>query len=685
MGDMGMPGPEGPMGPQGPAPDLSGYATTTDVTNLQFSVINNQIQSDNLLAQTQYLNNEIYDLESSLYAEVIRATTAEEALDSKIYFRDATDFPGSIYSSNPGNVGIGTDLPSEKLDVAGNLKVRENAMIQGTATANSFVKDGGTSTQFLMADGSVSTGGASGFNAFETTADDATAIHNTNSGNVGIGTDLPSEKLDVAGNLRVRGNVGIGTETPNTSAALEINSTTGSLLIPRMTTAERNNLTAAEGMIIYNTSTSSYQGISKIVTNAAPVVDQSNLTSQFDFTTSDVVQSFKAGLSGALTGVRLQYSVDSDTSGTIYIRDGAGNSGQILGQTAINNTASGMEIRDINISGVNLIAGHFYSINLVAGGIGVAVAEDLVGVPGSLFINGIEFNDIDCYFSTTVTPPPTSSLQWENFSNGSTTVPGATGPAGPAGPQGLPGPAGSSSFATSEADATAIYNTNDGNVGIGTDNPSAKLDVAGDTKVSGSITSMSSQYGLQHGDGNVLISTFMEPNAGQFGTVSNHSLEFFTNNSGALVSLTTAGDFGIGTTDPSEKLDVAGNVKVSGMLTTNSLNVDSGTSEGATLQVNGAATNTTAFNAEGSLTIDFTKSNLAYTTASASAFTLSGMKDGGTYTLAVQGATAGTASFSQTGFTFKSISNGATTASKHTIYTFLVLGDVVYFSMATGF
>jgi hypothetical protein len=205
MGDMGMPGPEGPMGPQGPAPDLSGYATTTDVTNLQFSVINNQIQSDNLLAQTQYLNNEIYDLETNLYTEVNRATTSEAYLDSKIYFRDATDFPGSIYSSNPGNVGIGTDLPSEKLDVAGNLKVRENAMIQGTATANSFVKDGGTSSQFLMADGSVSTGGTGGSSVFVTTTANTNNISNVNSGNVGIGTDLPSEKLDVVGNIKSSG------------------------------------------------------------------------------------------------------------------------------------------------------------------------------------------------------------------------------------------------------------------------------------------------------------------------------------------------------------------------------------------------------------------------------------------------------------------------------------------------
>jgi hypothetical protein len=46
----------------------------------------------------------------------------------------------------------------------------------------------------------------SGGNVFETTADDPNAIHNINSGNVGIGTDLPGEKLDVAGNVLVRQN-----------------------------------------------------------------------------------------------------------------------------------------------------------------------------------------------------------------------------------------------------------------------------------------------------------------------------------------------------------------------------------------------------------------------------------------------------------------------------------------------
>ncbi len=44
-----------------------------------------------------------------------------------------------------GNVGIGTTNPTEKLEVNGNAK------------ADSFIKDGGTSSQFLKADGSVDT------------------------------------------------------------------------------------------------------------------------------------------------------------------------------------------------------------------------------------------------------------------------------------------------------------------------------------------------------------------------------------------------------------------------------------------------------------------------------------------------------------------------------------------------
>jgi hypothetical protein len=55
------------------------------------------------------------------------------------------------------------------------------------------------------------------------------------------------------------GNVGIGTIGPATSAKLELSSTTGALLLTRMTTAQRDALTAVNGMVLYNLTTNKFQ------------------------------------------------------------------------------------------------------------------------------------------------------------------------------------------------------------------------------------------------------------------------------------------------------------------------------------------------------------------------------------------------------------------------------------------
>ena len=47
--------------------------------------------------------------------------------------------------------------------------------------------------------------------------------------------------------------VGINTETPDPSAALDITSTTGGVLMPRMTAAQRDAITATQGLIIFCT------------------------------------------------------------------------------------------------------------------------------------------------------------------------------------------------------------------------------------------------------------------------------------------------------------------------------------------------------------------------------------------------------------------------------------------------
>jgi hypothetical protein len=56
--------------------------------------------------------------------------------------------------------------------------------------------------------------------------------------------------------IKTSGNVGIGTITPQ--GKLDVSSTTGGFIVPRMTTAQRDALTAVNGMIIYNTTTNQF-------------------------------------------------------------------------------------------------------------------------------------------------------------------------------------------------------------------------------------------------------------------------------------------------------------------------------------------------------------------------------------------------------------------------------------------
>ena len=56
------------------------------------------------------------------------------------------------------------------------------------------------------------------------------------------------------------GKVGIGTATPSDGSVMELNSVTGGLILPRMTTAQRDALALNAGMVIFNTDTEKFQG-----------------------------------------------------------------------------------------------------------------------------------------------------------------------------------------------------------------------------------------------------------------------------------------------------------------------------------------------------------------------------------------------------------------------------------------
>jgi len=100
-------------------------------------------------------------------------------------------------------------------------------------------------------------------------------------------------------------------------------------------------------------------------------------------------------------------------------------------------------------------------------------------------------------------------------------------------------------------------------------------------------------------------------------------------------------------------------------------------------EVNGAATNTSAFDAGSATTINFDLSNLAYTSSTSTSIILQNIKDGGAYTLVFTSTSAsGTVNFSATGFSFVQMGTTDRTSGKRHIYNFVVVDTEVYVTMA---
>jgi hypothetical protein len=166
-------------------------------------------------------------------------------------------------------------------------------------------------------------------------------------------------------------------------------------------------------------------------------------------------------------------------------------------------------------------------------------------------------------------------------------------------------------------------------------------------------------------------------------TIGRYNLPLGTESSGTWVS-----------TDP---LFVVGNGTGSGASRSNAMmilkngNVGIGTTAPrGNLDVNGTIISAAA-SSNATATINFATGNLQYTANNCGAINLHNMKDGASYSFAVQGATAATCSFlayTDAGVTGLTVhmptDHGATTASKHTMYTFLVMGTHVYVAWVPG-
>ena len=111
-----------------------------------------------------------------------------------------------IYYGTSGKVGIGTKTPAEKLDIDGGLRLGNTASKNaGTIRWNGSNFEGYDGSSWLKL-----TGGSGGSSLWTDAgsyiyADNAANVAVTDNGNVGIGTTSPTQKLEIAGKLKLTG------------------------------------------------------------------------------------------------------------------------------------------------------------------------------------------------------------------------------------------------------------------------------------------------------------------------------------------------------------------------------------------------------------------------------------------------------------------------------------------------
>ena len=152
--------------------------------------------------------------------------------------------------TSAGTVGIGTTVPASL------LHVDTQSVAVGLQNVLRLETEQGTVNDEIGILFKIVTNiDAAAIRSRITAAGDKSLSFYTSTSNTTDGSSL-TEKLTITHD----GTVGIGTTGPAASALLDLTSTTAALLVPRMTTTQRDALTAVNGMIIYNTTTATMQG-----------------------------------------------------------------------------------------------------------------------------------------------------------------------------------------------------------------------------------------------------------------------------------------------------------------------------------------------------------------------------------------------------------------------------------------
>jgi hypothetical protein len=166
-----------------------------------------------------------------------------------------------VSTAQAQNVGIGTNSPTTNLHIqggasAGVLIQNINGLGQSSVEIKSSTQP---NTGLSLIHYNANTGGSLSGVSLAGTSTILTSINN--SGGLLIGT-INNAPFFISTNalrrltLTQNGTMAIGNSNPHVSALLDIQGTTGGLLIPRVTTAQRNEISSpANGLMVYNTTT----------------------------------------------------------------------------------------------------------------------------------------------------------------------------------------------------------------------------------------------------------------------------------------------------------------------------------------------------------------------------------------------------------------------------------------------
>ena len=353
---------------------------TTDISNLE-----TELDADST-ALRNLINTNITDIATNVTNIATNATdidALETLADGKIYLGNGSNVAtevtpsGDVTMSNAGVTTIANDAVT-------------TVKIADANVTNAKVATGIDAAK--LADGSVSNTELQYINTLSSNAQDQldgkadlTLSNLSNAAtartNLGLGTIATQDASSVAitggaidgttigsssassaefTTLNTSGQVGVGTSSPNASAALDVSSTTGAVLFPRMTTTQRDALTPTEGMVIYNTTENSLQ---TVYTGTQPAT-QTISTGTGRVASMD--NSFMPGqrFASAYNGTISTITIKPDASGVvdIIVYSGAGSSGTVLGTLSNVSLAGGIET--INISSLNIpvISGGLYTI-----------------------------------------------------------------------------------------------------------------------------------------------------------------------------------------------------------------------------------------------------------------------------------------------------------------------------------